>query len=99
LKENIPEQNIKFAYLLALQSLAATITHITSIRTAAAAHITTAGVRATLAPADPNQQQEENTTKDDNSHKHPLYKGDKKDSSGNLVSVEQADPEGRAALK
>jgi len=71
----------------------------TCIRTAAAAHITTAGVRATLAPADPNQQQEENATKDDNSHKHPLYKGDKEDSSGNLVSVEQADPEGRAALK
>lgn len=71
----------------------------TCIRTAATAYITTAGVRTTLAPADPNQQQEENATKDDSSHKHPLYKGDKKDSSGNLVSMTQADPEGSAVLK
>lgn len=46
------------------------------VRTAAAADVATAGVRATLAPADPHQQHEQDTAQDHTSHKHPFWSGD-----------------------
>lgn len=43
------------------------------VRTAAAADVAAAGVRTTLAPADPQQQQDQDTAQDYRSHKRPLW--------------------------
>lgn len=43
------------------------------VRTAAAANVAAAGVRATLAPANPHQQQEQDAAQDYRSHKCPLW--------------------------
>lgn len=45
-------------------------------RTAAAADVAAAGVRATLAPADPHQQQEQDASQDHRAHKRPLFNKD-----------------------
>ena len=42
------------------------------VGTTAAADVAAAGVRTTLAPADPQQQQEQDTAQNYRSHKHPL---------------------------
>lgn len=46
------------------------------VGTAAARHVAAAGVRATLAPADPQKQQEEDAAQDHRAHKRPLCKTD-----------------------
>lgn len=46
------------------------------VGTAAAANVAAAGVRATLAPADPQQQQEQDAAQDYRSHKCPFWLAD-----------------------
>lgn len=54
------------------------------VGTAAARHVAAAGVRATLAPADPQKQQEEDAAQDHRAHKRPLCKTDTQVWTGQL---------------
>lgn len=58
------------------------------VGTAAARHVAAAGVRATLAPADPQKQQEEDAAQDHRAHKRPLCKTDTQCRTGQVTVSE-----------
>lgn len=72
-KEEVNKRLLQGLVSFGRQSLTCTGT-AAGIRTAGTADITAAAMRATLAPADPNQEKEEKSPQDHQAHKHPLWK-------------------------
>lgn len=61
------------------------------LRTAGAADVTAAAVRAALAPADPHQEEEQERPQDHQAHKDPLWKtrGEREILTGLHIAVEE----------